>query len=106
MIREAIATVVAGKDLSEADAAATMREIMAGEATPSQIAALLVGLRMKGESVDEIAGMVRVMRAKALRVEVDGDLLDTCSTGGGAFDPHNISTPPPLVCPRAGVRVA
>ena len=106
MIREAIATVVAGKDLSEADAAATMEEIMAGEATPSQIAALLVGLRMKGESVDEIAGMVRVMREKALRVEVDGDLLDTCSTGGGAFDPLNISTAAALVCAGAGVRVA
>jgi len=106
MIREAIAAVVAGKDLSERDAAATMEEIMSGEATPSQIGALLVGLRMKGESVDEIAGMARVMREKALRVEVEGDLLDTCSTGGGSFDPLNISTAAALVCAGAGVRVA
>ena len=106
MIREAIAAVVAGKDLSERDAAATMEEIMSGEATPSQIGALLVGLRMKGESVDEIADMARVMREKALRVEVEGDLLDTCSTGGGSFDPLNISTAAALVCAGAGVRVA
>lgn len=106
MIREAIAAIVAKQDLSEAEAAACMEEIMAGEATPSQIAAFLVGLRLKGESVDEMTGMARVMRAKALRVEMEGDLLDTCSTGGGAFDPLNISTAAALVCAGAGVRVA
>ena len=61
---------------------------------------------MKGETVDEIAGMVRVMREKALHVEVDGDVLDSCGTGGGSFDPFNISTAAALVCAGAGVRVA
>jgi anthranilate phosphoribosyltransferase len=106
MIREAIATVVSGRDLTEDEAAAAMTEIMSDEATPSQISALLVALRMKGESVDEIAGMVRVMREKALRIEVEGDTLDVVGGGGGSFDPFNISTAAALVCAAAGVRVA
>jgi anthranilate phosphoribosyltransferase len=106
VIREAIAKVVAGQDLTEEEAAATMREIMSDETTPSQISALLVGLRLKGESVDEIAGMVRVMREKALRVGVDEAVLDVVSTGGGSFDPLNISTAAALVCAGAGVKVA
>ena len=106
MIRDAIAAVVAGRDLSEDEAADAMTEIMDDEATPSQIAALLVGLRLKGESVDEIVGMVRVMREKALPVHVEGDVLDVVSTGGGDFDPLNISTAAALVCAGAGVRVA
>jgi anthranilate phosphoribosyltransferase len=106
MIREAISAVVAGKDLTEAEAAAVMEELMSETATPSQAAALLVALRLKGETVDEIAGMVRVMREKALKVEVSGDVLDVVSTGGGSFDPFNISTAAALVCAGAGVRVA
>jgi anthranilate phosphoribosyltransferase len=106
MIREAISKVVAGQDLTEAEAASVMRELMSEEATASQAAALLVGLRVKGETADEIAGMVRVMREKALKVEIDGDLLDVVSTGGGSFDPFNISTASALVCAGAGVRVA
>jgi anthranilate phosphoribosyltransferase len=106
MIREAIARLVAGKDLSEVEAAEVTTEIMQGEATPSQIAAFLTALRLKGETADEITGMARVMRAKALRVEVEGDVLDVVSTGGGAFDPLNISTAAALVCAAAGVRVA
>jgi len=105
-IREAIAAVVAGRDLSEEEAAAAMNEIMTGDATPSQMGALLVALRMKGESVDEITGMVRVMREKALRLDIDGDVLDVVSTGGASFDPFNISTAAALVCAGAGVRVA
>jgi anthranilate phosphoribosyltransferase len=106
MIREAIAAVVAGKDLSEADAAAVMEELMSEAATPSQAAALLVALRLKGETVDEITGMVRVMREKALKVDAGGEVLDVVSTGGGSFDPFNISTAAALVCAGAGVRVA
>ena len=105
-IRDAIATVVAGGDLSEAEAAGAMEEIMTDAATPSQIAALLTALRMKGETVDEIAGMVRVMREKAVPLKLDGDVLDVVSTGGGSFDPLNISTGAALVCASAGVRVA
>jgi anthranilate phosphoribosyltransferase len=105
-IREAIAAVVAGRDLSEDEAAATMEEIMTDAATPSQIAALLTALRMKGETVDEIAGMVRVMRARAVPLDLEGDVLDVVSTGGGAFDPLNISTGAALVCASCGVKVA
>jgi anthranilate phosphoribosyltransferase len=106
MIREAISKVVSGADLTEDEAASVMRELMSEEATASQAAALLVALRMKGETADEIAGMVRVMREKALRVEVASDVLDVVSTGGGRFDPFNISTAAALVCAGAGVRVA
>src|SRR4051794_19455489 len=106
MIREAIATAVAGRDLTEDEAIACMNEIMTGEATPSQMGALLIALRLKGESVDEITGMVRVMREKAVLLAVEGDVLDVVSTGGAAFDPFNISTASALVCAGAGVRVA
>src|SRR5215471_19005282 len=106
-IRDAIATTIAGKDLTEAEAAAAMEDMMTAEAaTPSQIAAFLTALRMKGESTDEIAGMVRVMREKAVRSDLPGDVLDIVSTGGGAFDPLNISTGAALVCAAAGVTVA
>ncbi len=106
MIREAIAAVVAGRDLSEDEAAATMNEIMTGEATPSQIGALLVAMRLKGESVDEMTGMARVMREHAVPLEIDGDVLDVVGPGGGSFDPFNISTAAALVCAGAGARVA
>ena len=106
MIREAISAIVSGIDLTEDEAALCMQELMSEEATPSQAAALLVALRMKGETVDEITGMVRVMREKALSVDVGGNVLDVVSTGGGSFDPFNISTGAALVCAGAGVRVA
>jgi anthranilate phosphoribosyltransferase len=106
MIREAISKVVGGADLTEDEAGAVMQELMSEEATPSQAAALLVALRLKGETVDEITGMVRVMREKALKVDAGGDVLDVVSTGGGRFDPFNISTAAALVCAGAGVRVA
>lgn len=106
MIREAIATVTSGNNLTEADAASVMEEMMTGEATAAQVGALLTALRMKGETVDEITGMVRVMREKSLHVHIDGDVLDVVSTGGGRFDPFNISTCAALVCAGAGVKVA
>ena len=106
MIREAISAIVGGRDLTEDEAAQCMRELMSEEATPSQAAALLIALRMKGETVDEITGMVRVMREKALHVDVGTAVLDVVSTGGGAFDPFNISTTAGIVCAGAGVRVA
>src|SRR5438552_2373796 len=106
MIREAIATLAAGKDLTEGQSAKIMTELMEGEATPSQVGAFLAALKIKGETVDEIAGMVRVMREKALKVDVEGPVLDIVSTGGGSFDPFNISTTAALVCAGAGVKVA
>jgi anthranilate phosphoribosyltransferase len=104
MIREAISAIVSGIDLTEDEAALCMQELMSEEATPSQAAALLVALRMKGETVDEITGMVRVMRAKALHVDAGDQVLDVVGTGGG-FDPFNISTAASLVCVGAGARV-
>src|SRR3989442_11551194 len=70
------------RDLGAADAQAAMQTILAGEASPAQIAAFLVALRMKGESVSELVGFARAMRQAARRVEVEGMLIDTCGAGG------------------------
>src|SRR3990172_9167337 len=104
MIRDAIAALVDGRDLSEEVASATMEEIMSGEATPAQLGAFLVALRLKGETAEEIAGMARVMREKALRVSVDGPLLDTCGTGGDARGTFNVSTAAAFVAAGARAR--
>ena len=106
MIREAIAALVDGRSLMEAEAAAVMEEIMSGEATPAQFGAFVTALRLKGETVDEIAGMARVMREKARRVHVEGVLLDTCGTGGDARGTFNVSTAAAFVAAGAGARVA
>src|SRR3972149_7054706 len=83
-IREALdALVNECRDLTEDEAADTMREILSGEATPAQLGAFLIALRLKGETVDEIAGMARVMRDRELRGEVEGPLLDTCGPARG-----------------------
>jgi anthranilate phosphoribosyltransferase len=95
-----------GRDLTEAEASAAMREIFAGEATPTQVGALLIALRMKGETVEEIAGMARAMREYALTVEVEGPLVDTCGTGGDGSGSFNVSTAAAFVVAGAGVRVA
>jgi anthranilate phosphoribosyltransferase len=106
VIREAIARTAAGQDLTEEEMIGAVEEMMTGEATPSQVAALLTAIHIKGEAVDEISGMARVMREKSLHVEIDGPLLDTCSTGGGSFDPFNISTAAAFVAAGAGLKVA
>jgi anthranilate phosphoribosyltransferase len=106
VIREAIAALVEGRSLTEAEAAAVMEEIMSGEATPAQFGAFVTALRLKGETVDEIAGMARVMREKACRVHVEGVLLDTCGTGGDARGTFNVSTAAAFVAAGAGARVA
>ncbi|KPK47838.1 MAG: anthranilate phosphoribosyltransferase [Dehalococcoidia bacterium SM23_28_2] len=108
MIREAIDAIVnQGRSLSEEEAAAVMEEIMSGEATPAQLGAFLVALRLKGEAVEEIAGMARVMRDKALRVPFEGPpLLDTCGTGGDRMGTFNVSTAAAFVAAGAGAVVA
>jgi anthranilate phosphoribosyltransferase len=106
VIREAISMAVDRRDLSEEEAASVMEEILSGEATPAQLAAFLTALRMKGETVEEIAGMVRVMRSKACRVPFDGALLDTCGTGGDSSNSFNVSTAAAFVAAGAGARVA
>jgi len=83
-----------------------MQQVMTGEATPAQIGALLAALRMKGESVDEVAGAAKVMRALALSVDVDDDAIDIVGTGGDSTSTFNISTCCALVAAAAGVKVA
>jgi len=106
-IATAIATVIEGHDLDEADMEAVMRLIMTGQATPAQIGGFLVGLRMKGETVDEIAAAAKVMRELATAVEISGPhLVDTCGTGGDGASTFNISTASAIVTAAAGGRVA
>ena len=106
MIKDAIAKLAEKTNLSEKDAEETMLAIMDGQATPAQIGALLLGLHMKGETVDEITGAARVMRARATHVQVAHALLDTCGTGGDGGQTFNISTAAALVAAGAGLWVA
>ena len=107
MIKEAIAKVVTGTNLSEAEAEGVMREIMQGEATDAQIAAYITALRVKGETVEEITGSARVMREKAVHIRLDAPYqVDTCGTGGDMSHTFNISTTVAFVVAGAGVAVA
>ena len=104
---KAIGRVVALRDLSRKEMRAVMRLIMTGEATESQIGGFLIGLRMKGESVDEIAGAAEVMRDLATYVDVDQkSLVDTCGTGGSGAAKFNVSTASAFVAAASGARVA
>lgn len=103
----AIRAVTERRDLDEAQMETVMRLIMTGQATPAQIGGFLIGLRMKGETVDEIAAAARVMRELAARVELDKQyLVDTCGTGGDGARTFNISTASAFVVAAAGGRVA
>jgi anthranilate phosphoribosyltransferase len=103
----AIARVVEQRDLTASEMESVMRSIMTGQATPAQIGGFLVGLRMKGETVDEIAAAAKVMRELATRVDVGGPhLVDTCGTGGDGASTFNISTASAIVTAAAGGRVA
>ncbi|GAG09019.1 unnamed protein product, partial [marine sediment metagenome] len=106
MIREAIDTLVSGRSLTFEQAAGVMEEIMSGDATPAQIAAFITALRIKGETVDEIAGLASVMRAKAVPVVVTPPVVDTCGTGGDSSSTFNISTAAAFVAAGAGLKVA
>ncbi|MFB3882819.1 MAG: anthranilate phosphoribosyltransferase [Armatimonadota bacterium] len=107
MIAEVIRKAVEGADLSSAEANAAMGEIMAGEATPVQIAAFLVAMRMKGERVEEITEFARVMREHVRPVSPSRrPLVDTCGTGGDAIKTFNVSTAAAFVAAGAGVAVA
>src|SRR3954447_7549952 len=97
--------LISGRSLTEEQAEAAMTEIMDGAATPSQIAGFVTALRAKGESIDEIVGLVKAMRAFSQKVEVQGDVLDTCGTGGDRAGTFNVSTVAALVCAGAGARV-
>jgi anthranilate phosphoribosyltransferase len=106
-ITTAIATVIERRDLSADEMEMVMRQIMTGQATAAQIGGFLVGLRMKGETVDEITAAARVMRELATAVDVSGPhLVDTCGTGGDGASTFNISTASAIVTAAAGGRVA
>jgi anthranilate phosphoribosyltransferase len=106
-MQTAIRAVTERKNLSADDMKAVMRLIMTGEATPAQVGGFLVGLRMKGETVDEVAAAAAVMRELATHVDVDTrNLVDTCGTGGDASGSFNISTASAFVVAAAGGRVA
>lgn len=103
----AIRAVTEHRDLSIDDMRSVMRTIMTGEATPAQIGGFLIGLRMKGETVDEITAAAEVMRELAAPVVVEGPhLVDTCGTGGDAANTFNVSTASALVTAAAGAQVA
>lgn len=120
MIKEAIAKVVEKQDLTEGEMVDVMDQIMGGEATPAQIAAFITALRMKGETVPEITGAARVMRARATSIrvgsivdldrdEINADretILDTCGTGGSGTKTFNVSTAVAFVVAGSGIKVA
>ncbi len=112
MIKDAIGWAVTGGDLGEEKMIAVMNEIMGGEATPAQIGSFITALRMKGETIAEIVGAVKVMRAKATKIETGVDtasgevLVDTCGTGGDGSGTFNVSTATAFVVAGAKVPVA
>lgn len=121
MIKKSIAKVVRGEDLTQGEMEETMEEIMTGKATPAQIGSFITALRIKGETVDEITGAAKVMKAKANKIQLnnhlvnidrdeinveDETILDTCGTGGDGTNTFNVSTATAFVAAGAGVKVA
>ncbi|HEX9562867.1 MAG TPA: anthranilate phosphoribosyltransferase [Gemmatimonadaceae bacterium] len=107
-VQASVRRLAFGESLSETEAAEAFGEIMAGDATAAQVAALLMALRVKGETPDEVAGAARALRGAMVRIAADspGELVDTCGTGGGSVTTFNISTAAALLAAGAGVRIA
>jgi anthranilate phosphoribosyltransferase len=105
-VRDALARLVLGENLTREEAQGAMRTLVDGEATPSQIAAFAIALRMKGETPEEIAGLAEVMREAATRVDAGDDVVDVVGTGGDGAGTFNISTMSALIVAAAGGRVA
>lgn len=106
MIKEAIKILVEGINLSQDEMISAMRDIMEGRATDAQIASFLTALRIKGETVEEITGAVKVMREKATRIKAPEHTVDTCGTGGDMSHTFNISTTSALIVSACGIPVA
>ncbi|MBI4721842.1 MAG: anthranilate phosphoribosyltransferase [Candidatus Stahlbacteria bacterium] len=107
MIKELISKLIDRHNLTSEEMELAMNEIMSGNTTPAQIAAFLVALRMKGETIDEITSAAHVMRDKAIKIDIGNKtMVDTCGTGGDSMDTFNISTISALVAAGAGITVA
>jgi anthranilate phosphoribosyltransferase len=106
MIQEAISKIIDGKSLTMDEAARVMAEIMDGEVTPAQFGAFVTALRLKGETVEEIAGLVKTMRSKAVKVNLAEPVIDVVGTGGDGKNTFNISTASAFVVAGAGLKVA
>ena len=106
--KQALEQVLAGRDLAHADMLNLMQQVMSGELTPAQIAGLVIALRVKGESVDEITAAATVMRELSTKVEIADKthLIDTCGTGGDGIQTFNISTCAAFAAAAAGAKVA
>jgi anthranilate phosphoribosyltransferase len=107
-VAAAIKQIAQRKSLTAAESAAAFNEIMAGSASAAQIAALLIGLRVKGESAEEVTGAAQALRAAMIQVDAPSPetLVDTCGTGGGVVGTFNISTAAAFAAAGAGVRIA
>src|SRR3990167_7273832 len=106
-IQTAIGKVIARENLSQSEMKEVMQQIMTGQATPAQIGGFLIGLRMKGETVDEISAAAQVMRELSTKVAVSAQyLVDTCGTGGDGANLFNVSTAGAFVVSAAGGKVA
>lgn len=106
MIKEAISLIIQDINLSEAEMAECMKEIMEGKATDAQIGSFLTALRIKGETVEEITAAARIMREKATKIKAPDGVVDTCGTGGDMSHTFNISTATAIVVASAGVPIA
>lgn len=106
MVRSTLDKLSNRQNLREGEARDVMLSIMAGEWTPAQIAAFLIGLKMKEETVDELAGLVTAMRQQAIKITAPNDAVDTCGTGGDGLHTFNISTAAAIVAAASGVTVA
>jgi len=106
--KQTLEQVLAGRDLAHADMLSVMQQVMGGELTPAQIAGLVIALRVKGESVDEITAAATVMRELSTKVEIadNAHLIDTCGTGGDGIQTFNVSTVSAFVAAAAGAKVA
>lgn len=107
-LQQVLKRLVAGETLTATEAADAFGAVMSGEGTAAQMAALLMGLRVRGERASEVAGAARALRAAMTRLETDApsELVDTCGTGGGTIGTFNISTASAILAAGAGVRVA
>lgn len=107
MLKKYIKKITERQNLTQEEMNEAMQIIMSGQANDIQIASFITGLKMKGETSDEIAAAAMVMKEKVIKIKVDGDIiLDTCGTGGDGLNTFNISTASAIVCAAAGIKVA